>query len=65
MACCVSSCSSGATSPDEGELLAVHAVVQRQAGVLPERRHDETEDQRDAHKHGRQDDLDHGEEEKS
>lgn len=43
--------------PDEGDLVFVHPGLQLQTGVFPERRNDETEDQRDADKDGGKDDL--------
>lgn len=53
-----------ADSPDEGELFSVHARVQGQTRVFSKRRNDETEDQSDANKHGRKDDLKHDKQQK-
>lgn len=49
--------SGGRGLPDEGHLVLVHPGLQLQAGVLPERRDDEAEDQSDAHKDRRQHNL--------
>lgn len=51
----------GGGVPEEGHLFLVHPGLQLQAGVLPERRDDEAEDQGDADEHGRKDNLEtHG-----
>lgn len=44
-------------APEEGELLPVHPGLEAQRRVLPEGRHDEAEEQRDADEDGGQDDL--------
>lgn len=44
-------------SPEEGELVPVHPGLEAQRRVLPEGRHDEAEEQRDADEDSGQDDL--------
>lgn len=43
--------------PEEGDLRAVHSRAEPQGWVLAKRRHDEAEEQGQAHKEGRQHDL--------
>lgn len=43
--------------PDEGDLVLVHPRLQLQTGILPERGNDETEDEGNADKDRRKDDL--------
>lgn len=43
--------------PDEGDLVLVHPGLQLQTGILSKRRNDETEDQCDADKHSRKNNL--------
>ncbi len=56
---CAAQCETGEDRcvPDEGDLVLVHPGLQLQTGIFSKRRDDETEDQSDAHEHGRKNNL--------